>query len=251
MYKWLLTALVLTTCLPALSVQPATPPSGLPSHYPVSREAVSSTLYPWSAVGMLNMAGNGSCTATLIHPRYIITAAHCLWNKQTGRWYPPAYIHFVAGFEQEEYSSHTLAHRIIISPDFLPNQPPTIEQAIHDWALIELQQSLSIEPIAAQVIDIEAGRRQENLLQAGYRFDRAYKLTVHSQCHLLKGSTSALWQHQCDTTEGDSGGPLLRKKEGLYELIAIYIGRITNSNTGIVVPTAHWLPTLKKEISGQ
>ncbi|MEM8798570.1 MAG: trypsin-like serine protease, partial [Pseudomonadota bacterium] len=38
----------------------------------------------WEAVGKLNIDGRGFCTGALIAPDIVLTAAHCLYDKETG-----------------------------------------------------------------------------------------------------------------------------------------------------------------------
>ena len=47
-------------------------------------------------VGRLNIAGSRFCTATLIAPDVIVTAAHCLFHPQTGKRVPESELRFVA-----------------------------------------------------------------------------------------------------------------------------------------------------------
>ena len=47
------------------------------------------TLWPWRAIAQFHSVGgdNSNCTGTLIGPRHLITAAHCINKMGTTTWY--------------------------------------------------------------------------------------------------------------------------------------------------------------------
>ena len=67
-----------------------------------NRQIVDSSDYLWSAIGPVNTRIGGFCTGTVIGPRDVLTAAHCLWNKRTKSWLVPEAINFLAGYSKDK-----------------------------------------------------------------------------------------------------------------------------------------------------
>lgn len=76
-------ALALVTAAPAATAGPAVPPPGEPGATPQIIGGQPATNAPWAARLFVN--GQQNCSATIIAPRYILTARHCVSN--TGATY--------------------------------------------------------------------------------------------------------------------------------------------------------------------
>lgn len=217
-----------------------------PQNYPLQRKWVDSQQYPWRAIGRINLAGRGHCSGILVATDTVLTSAHCLWNKRTGRWYPAQYITFVAGAEKEEYQDYANASTYTIADGFKADQlanPATIK---HDWALIKLEhpigKKLGFLPIASNS-DIS---QNHPLLQTGYRADRPYVLTVEDSCAIEAiFDNQQVLQTSCHTLGGDSGGPTLIMKDEQWLLLGIHRGR-TDQNKSLVVTVKNFREALEQ-----
>ncbi len=100
-----------------------------------SREIVSVRQYPWSTVGRVKY-GHGWCSAVLIGPKLAATAAHCLWNKATGRNMAPQALTFVVGWDRGVFINGSNVVGVTLPPNWVPEEMNHYgpEQAGRDWA---------------------------------------------------------------------------------------------------------------------
>ena len=55
---------------------------------------------PWRAIGKLQAVSENfreTCSGTLVGWALVLSAAHCLFNRRTGREFPPGAVHFLIG----------------------------------------------------------------------------------------------------------------------------------------------------------
>lgn len=63
--------------------------------------------------------------------------------------------------------------------------------------------------------------RREPLHQAGYSWDTGENLSGNAGCRLLEFRPSGLIGHDCDTVDGDSGSPLLMRRDGDWVIVGV------------------------------
>ena len=173
------------------------------------RYAMTSTAYPWSAIGKLSMG----CTGTLVWHNLVLTAAHCVINKETnqvrepsGMWFKP---NFMGG------GSYDLAHVKQIYTYSTQYKP--LEWSM-DWAILRLDQSLGLTSRYGYLgFNGNLGFYTRIPLElpvtlVGYSTDFMGGNTagVHHDCKIWgKHPRYNYILHDCATAPGASGGPII------------------------------------------
>lgn len=187
------------------------------------RVAVDSAAWPWQAIGRLNRSGGGFCTATLIAPAAVLTAAHCLWDPRREARVNPQELHFLAGYRRGEYTAHGIGARIetpaATAPPASPFDAAALPEIVHDWAIVYLREALPVRPIPLAGRSADAVR---TVTRAGYGQDRPHMLAMHQGCRILdRLPTAPLLLTDCDATRGDSGSPLLQGEGDQLRIVGL------------------------------
>ncbi len=96
----------------------------------------------WEAVGRLDITGKGFCTAALIRDRLILTAAHCLYDRD-GNLIPPDRFEFRAGLRDGRASATRNITRAIAHPNYQHNGEATRPSEVAmDIAVLELDRPI-------------------------------------------------------------------------------------------------------------
>lgn len=210
------------------------------------RVPVMSRSYPWSAIGRVEFQdGNGDgyiCTGTLVKPDIVLTNAHCVVNPETGQLFQNIQFspNLIDGKLQDE-GDRASAIDLLPGTNFRDrNQPPHPD----DWAFLQLDKPLSEKygtigweslPVAALI------ENPEQFIMVGYSGDfpadnPGETAGAHEGCSILGSVDDNVLRHNCDTTGGSSGGPILTVIDDEYTIVAVNSsGRVDSaSGAGVV-----------------
>jgi V8-like Glu-specific endopeptidase len=173
---------------------------------------------PFRGVGRLNIAGTWFCTATLIAPDVIVTAAHCLYDPRNGERVRDSGLRFVADYRPGQRGALRRVARTVVDPGFAFEARTTYAGVGADLAVALLNRPLPDAVAPLPTAGFEPGAAP--LAIVSYAQDRAHAPSIEAPCGVVE-RTGPVVALDCAVTYGASGSPLFQGEGPEARLVGV------------------------------
>jgi protease YdgD len=208
----------------------------------------------WGAVGRLDIGGKGFCTGALIAPNLVLTAAHCLYDRDTGSPVEPGRIEFRAGFRNGWSAASRKARRAMPHPGYHFDPAAGAAQSRNDLALVELDQPIGSSGVRPFETAPEVGTGAQ-VSVVSYAVGRSEAPALENACGVL-GQERGVFVLTCDVDFGSSGAPIFQMEGGIARIVSVVSakgqlgGRRVALGTSLTEPLAELRAAFAASVAG-
>ncbi len=190
----------------------------------------------WQAVGRLNIGERSFCTGALIAPDLVLTAAHCMFDMDTGARIAASEVEFLADWRGGRAAAYRGVKRALVHPEFVFSADDFAMRVAYDVAILELDQPVrngSITPFATRALrgaGAEVG-------VVSYAHDRADSPSLQEVCHVLARQGGSLVL-SCDVDFGSSGAPVFVFEDGAPRIVSLVSAKARVGDRPVALGTA-------------
>lgn len=189
----------------------------------------------WEAVGRLNIAGRSMCTGALIAPNLVLTAAHCLYDKDNHTRVEASEIEFLAGLRHGRASAYRWVRTAIAHPEYVFSADGEA-QVRNDLALLELERPIENTTITPFETD-HRPRKGAAVGVVSYAHDRAETPALQETCHVLARQFGTLVL-SCSVDFGSSGAPVFVTEDGVSRIVSVVSAKAELEDRQVALATA-------------
>lgn len=173
----------------------------------------------WEGVGRLDVGRGSFCTGSLIDENLVLTAAHCLYDRDTGERFKLSEIQFLAGWRGGRATAYRGVRRAVVHPDYKFDPTKNAKHIAKDLALLELDtpiRNMSVTPFKT----FSRPRKGAEVGVISYARDRTDSPALQETCKVLARQSGTLVL-SCTVDFGSSGAPVFVLEGGEPRIVSV------------------------------
>jgi len=190
----------------------------------------------WEAVGRINLGDRGFCTGALIAVDLVLTAAHCLFDKETGARIASGEIEFLAGWRNGRAIAYRGVRRAVAHPDYIYAGVDSLDRVAFDVALLQLDQPVRLPSVTPFQTDARP-QKGDKVGIVSYAQDRADAPSLQEVCHVLDHRPGMLVL-SCNVDFGSSGAPIFVVQDGVAKVVSVVSAKAEVNGVRVALGTA-------------
>lgn len=173
----------------------------------------------WEGVGLISIGYSGMCTGALIEPNLVLTAAHCMFDAQSGKRVDPGQIQFHAGWRNGHATATRKVRRAVVHPDYEFTGTRGDVRVGIDIALMELDSEIRLASVTPFAVG-KKPRKGQSVGVVSYAHNRTDSPSLQEVCFVLARQRNALVL-SCDVDFGSSGAPIFVEVDGVPQIVSV------------------------------